>query len=315
MKNSSLGSKLEMIPKSVIYLILILATSLPLFFDIPIPNAPQASSMDFYSQLMSVPEGNTILLGSDWTGSTRGESKAEFVAILRILMRRNVKFALYSAADPQAPEVARSAIDELNLERIKAGDKPYARWTDWVMLGYFPDANNALKSFGANFKEAVKGKKDTAPSGEKLPVFQSPIMKGISKLADFPLFVVITASNTSKITVERCYGRAPLAFAVTGVMTPETEVYYNTKQLVGFCGGLAGAYDLENLMEKGINFPDKATALVKSDKYDTIPGFPGMLNKGGATRYSPPLHFAVALMILLIVLGNVGMFLNKRGAK
>ena len=317
MSNNSFARKLDMIPKSVIYLLLILATSVPLFFDIPIPNAPQQSSQDFYAALMSVPEGGTVLLGSDWTGSTRGESKAEFVAILRILMRRNVKFAVYSAADVQAPEVARTVIEEINLERVKNHEAPYERWNQWVQLGYFSDAKNALKSFGTNFKEAVKERKDITPKGEKLPVFQSPVLNKISKLKDFSVFVLVTASDTAKFTVERCYGpdQAPLAFAVTGVMSPETEVDYSKKQLVGFCGGLAGAYDLENLMEKGINFPTKETALIKSDKYDTIPAFKGQLNKGGATRYTPPLHFAVGLMIGLIILGNIGMFMNKKGGK
>ncbi len=311
----NLGEKLQSLPKPILYLILILATSIPLFFPTEVPNEPVESTKDFYATLMALPEGSKVLLMSDWTGSTRGESKGAFRSIFKILIRRKAKVAIYSAADPQAPRVAQDAINELNMERKRKNLPTFDRWNDWVNIGYFPNAEAAINGIANDLKGAFGGRKDFPPNSPPRDVFQSPVLQGVTKVEDFPLMLVITASKTSNFAVERVSGRTPLAFAVTGVMVPETQVFYQSKQIVGYCGGLKGVYDLEQLMESGVNFPDKATAKIKSDKLGTIEGFPDPDNKGQGTRYYPTLHYALALMIIMIILGNVGMFLAKRGDK
>jgi hypothetical protein len=308
------GNKLQSIPKPILYLLLILVTTIPLFADLSVPNKPQDAAIDLYAELMKLEPGSTILVASDWTGSTRGESKGAFRAIMKILMRRGVKVAFYSSADPQAPRVYQDAIAELNVERQAEGDKPYERWNDWVNVGFFPNAEAATNGISQDLKGAFAGRKDFPPGSVPKDVFASPVLAGKEKVEDFKMLLVITASKTSNITVERIYGKTPLAFAVTGVMVPETQVFYQAKQLVGFSGGLKGVLDLETLLETGVNYPDKATAKVKSEKYDTIEGFPGKKNKGQGTKYYPTLHFALAFMILLVIVGNVGMIMSKRQA-
>ncbi len=65
--------KTKGIPKFVIYLLLIIFTSVPLFFSIPVPGQPVDASADAFKALMNLKEGDEVLLASDWTGSTRGE--------------------------------------------------------------------------------------------------------------------------------------------------------------------------------------------------------------------------------------------------
>lgn len=309
-----MGNKLQSMPKWLLYLLLILCTSVPLFFPFKVPNKPLDSTIDFYATLMKLPEGSRILIASDWTGSTRGESKGQFRAILRILMRRNIKFALYSTADPQAPRVAQDAIQELNQERVRAGERPYERWNDWINLGFFPNSEAANNGIANNMKGAFSGRKDFPPGAPPRDVFESPVLQGYTRVQQVPLIIVITASKTSNLTVERISGKAPLAFAVTGVMVPETQVFYQSGQITGFVGGLKGVYDLEQLMESGVNNPGPNE--IKSDKYpEPIPGFPGKPNIGQGTLYYPTLHLALALMIIMVILGNVGMILKKREAK
>ncbi|MFX8660959.1 hypothetical protein ABTM16_20190, partial [Acinetobacter baumannii] len=78
-------------------------------------------SVDLYANLMKLHEGDKILLGSDWTNSTRGESMGEMEALVRILMRKKVKFVIYSIGDAQAPQVSRDLIKRLAEEEGKAG--------------------------------------------------------------------------------------------------------------------------------------------------------------------------------------------------
>ncbi len=305
MSAQSVGSKLQSLPKFWLYLILFATCTLPLFMGATVPNEPSDDSIAFYANVMKMPEGSVVLLASDWTGSTRGESSGQFDSIVRILMRHKIKFALFSTADPQAPRVAQDSIARLTAEHEKAGGEKFERWKDWVNVGFFPNSESAMNGIANDLKSLFSSRKDISTSGSPTNVMQSPVLAGKSKIQDFAMLILTTASKTSDITVERCYGKIPLAFAVTGVMGPETKVYYTSAQIVGLANGLKGAYDLETLMEKGTNY-----------KGEQIEGFPGKPNTGKGYKYYPTLHFAAALLIIMIILGNVGMLLSKkRGSK
>jgi hypothetical protein len=311
----SWGRRLQSLPKPLIYLILILATSIPLFKPFKVPNVPQDAAIDLYASLMQLPTDRPVLIASDWTGSTRGESKGAFRAIVKILIRRGIKFAIYSTGGPEAPQVARDAIAEINAERRAKNQSEFKQWTDWVMVGYFAGSEATTNGIATDIRATFKGAKDVAPGQGLQPVLTSPVFQGITKVQDFASLILITASKTSNFTIERIPRKSmPLAMAVTGVMVPETQNFYQAGQIVGFAGGLKGVYDLETMMEVGVNDPNSKDT-VKSDKWQTVPGWPGEDNVGQATAYYPTLHFAMALMILMIVLGNIGMFLSKKGAR
>jgi len=296
--------------------LLIVATSIPQFFPIAMPNKPVPASMAMYSALMSVPDGSSVLVQSDWTTSTRGESGGELKAILRILMRKNCKFVLYSAADPQAPEVAKNVIEqELNPERQKAGESPYKRWNDYVLVGYFPSAEAANNAMAADLRKAWSARKDVTPAGQSDSIWNSPVLKNIHLIGDFPLLVIVTASNTFNIFIERIYGKGPIAAAVTGVMGPESQVYFASNQLVGLTTGLKGVYDLETMMEYGINTPDaQGKVQVEWTGHPAVPrsGKPGDITFETGQLYYPILHVALTLLILAVVTGNVLMIRSRK---
>lgn len=312
----SLAEKLTSLPKFYLYIILIFFSSAPLFINVTVPNKPLESTIDLYATLMSVKKGETVLVASDWTNSTRGESWGQFNSVMRILMRRGVNVVLYSTGDAQAPRVAQDSIAKLNKERLAQGEPEYKRWENFVSVGFFSSGEAATNGMATNVKATFAGRKDFAPGRGLTDVYESPILKGREKIDNFPLLIVITGSKTSNITVERLSGKVPIAFTVTGVMGPETGNFYQSGQIVGFASGLKGLYDLEGLMDNGVNVPGKdGQIVVKSEKYPKIDGFPGQPNAGQGSRYYPTLHFAVALLILAVIIGNVGMFLARKGAK
>jgi len=305
----SLGQALQSLPKPILYLILFAVAAIPLFFQIPVPNKPDESAIDFYAKLMQLPEDSKVLIASDWTNSTRGESMGEMEAILRILMRKKIKFAIYSIADGQAPKVARDTIARISAE--EGGGTPlYKPYEDYVITGYYPNGEGETTAVNTNVRAAFQGKQDVSATGPK-DVLQSPVFAGVNSLADFKLFINITASSTDKTNLERIK-KTPMMYAVTGVMVPEDTVYYASGQLVGLCGGIKGVYDLETLMEVGINNP--GPTMIESSKYGPIPGFPGKHNTGKGTAYYPALHVCLAVLILAVITGNVGMFLARRQA-
>ena len=309
----SFADKLQSVPKPVLYLVLFLAAGLPLFFPVKLPNKPIDASIDFYAQLMKVPDGSKVLIQSDWTNSTRGESMGEMEALLKILMRKKIKFVYYTVADPQSPQVARDTIRKVADGEAKAGGYRYKPFEDYVGLGYFPNAEGTASSINNKFLSICEGKKDWPENSPPRDVMKSPVLQGVKSVADFKFLILVTASSTNTVVLERIT-KAPLLFMVTGVMVPENTTYYASGQVKGLCGGVKGVYDLETMMEDGVNVegPHK----VVSEKYsEVIPGFPGKPNEGKGTAYYPSLHFALFLLIVAVITGNHGMFLSKRKAR
>lgn len=313
----NLGVRLQSVSRTTLYILLIAIVSgmvlISKFASIKVPNTPGASEIDAFVALMQVPEGSTVLIQSDYTKGTRGESQGQLEAILRILMRRNIKFAIYSMVDPQAPQVARDVIIRMNAERVAANQRPYEKWTDYVELGFFPNGEATANVLATNMRQAFSRRTDLNTEGRMVDVWQSPVMQNLKSLSDVPLYINVAASNIVNVLIERLSGKVPLLFNVTGVMGPETRIYYNSGQLKGLVVGLKGVYDMETLMENGLNDPANPLT-AKSDKHagTALPGFKGMKNLDRASAYYPTLHAALTLLILAVVVGNVGVALARR---
>ena len=278
------------IPRHILFLILAIGATVPLFMSVPLPNKPQDAAKDLYAALAGLKEGDTVMIQSDWTESTRGENRGQMDALLRILMRRGVKFAILSVADPQAPQVARNVIRDLNAERQKAGLAPYERWNQWVDLGYFPNAEGLGQQLAVNVRDTLKTKRDSVPGRTAQPVLQSPVLQNVNTIGDLSMYIVVTGTKSITVAIERLSNKVTMAGMVTGVMGPETLNYYISGQLKGLSVGLKGVYDMETMMDEE---------------------FKGMKNLDKGTQYILTLHVAIALLILAVVIGNVGVLLTR----
>ncbi len=298
-----------------LYGLLILFTTVPLYFSVELPTQPSASVIDLFATLQALPDGSTILVESDWTNSTRGESGGQFEAAMRILMRKNIKFAVYAAADPQAPQVARDAIGRINQERVLKGLPPYKKWVDWVEVGFFPNLEGTANAMAVDLRKAWAGKKDMNENGKFEDVFSSPVLKDVRLVGDAKLLLNLTGSNTINTLIERLYGKVNIASMCTGVMGPETLIYYQSGQLKGVSVGLKGVYDIETCMNYGVNVPgpNGGEPKVKYNKIEgEVPGFPGMTNYDRGEKYYVSLHSGLILLIVAVILGNVQMLRSKK---
>lgn len=317
--SKSFGEKLLSVPRWVLFLVLFFMASWPLFKPVPIPNQPSDSSADLFRELMQLPEGSTVIIQSDWTNSTRGESRGQFDALLRILMRRNIKFGLMAVADTQAPEVARDVIELINLERRQASppQREYKRWEDWVNLGYFPNAEGTGNQLAQSLRDTFGNRRDKDPSGSEQRVLESPVFQGIDDVGKLSAFIVVTGTKSIVIAIERLQAKVKILGMVTGVMGPETLNYYVSGQLKGLSAGLKGVYDMETMMDKGVNVPgpDGKPVYTTQKFNEPIQGFSGEKNLDKGTRYIFTLHMAILLLILVVVIGNVGVILTRTKVK
>jgi hypothetical protein len=234
-------------------------------------------------------------------------------------MTKGHKFAVYSIADAQAPQVARDVIQRINDERKEQGLKVYAPWVDYVEVGYSANAEGQHNSMANDVRQAWGSHKERDEQGVERSVLESPVLKGINKIGDVGMLVVVSASSTIDTAVERLGGKVNMGFMVTGVMGPNALPYYQAGQINGIAVGLRGNYDIEYMMKYGLNFKDAEgkikTAYAEKPEKVYAPFAEGNTFGRGA-RYFLPLHVALGLMIFAIILGNVAMLASRsKGAK
>lgn len=328
MKLRQIAETMQKVDRRVLYLVLVVVTSIALFIPVKVPNRPDRPVQDLYHFLMTMPADRVVLLQSDWTNSTRGESLLNMEALLRILMRREIRFVMYSGADPQAPQVARNVIDRINAERVADGQRRYEVWNDWIDLGFFPDLTSFANAMSADVRAAWRGRKNPNPELDGAPddVFNSPVLRDIRGIEDAGLLINVTASGTIDVLVQRLSpkrflehgeeirGKVPLGLMCTGVMGPQALPFHQAQQVVGISVGMKGAFDLEYMMEHGLNYAGEDGVIHVQYEGDRTPirGFPGERNLERASRHYFSLQVALGLLILAVVAGNVGLMLTRK---
>jgi hypothetical protein len=274
------------VDRRVLYGILIVLASWQLLFPINVPNVELPMSEKFFDHLESLHEGDRVLIETDWTTSTRGESLGQFKAMIRHLMRKKVKFVCTSI-DPFAPGIARIFIDEVKKEEpaMENGEK-YKEGRDYAIAGYFPNAENHVQGMVNNIR------KELTPKG----VVDTPVMQGIQDISDMKAVILVTASSSITVWYERIRNKAPVGLMCTAVMAGENIPYFASGQLFGMVIGAKGSFDYESLLAK--HYPDAA------------------VNYQSGKRYMSPLFFALLLLIVSVVVGNIAMvLLRKRGVQ
>lgn len=233
-----------------------------------------------------------------------------FEALMRMLISKRVKFVLYGV-DVQSPTVAIDVINRVNDERRKAGLSTHKQWEDYIKVGYIPDIPSFANSLNTDVIAALKGRRARDTKNMLRDVFESPVLANVKGPKDIKGLLIVTASSSSDENVKRIKV-FPLAVMVTGVMGPEQQVYFDSGQYQGLIIGLRGTVELEHLMKFGLNL----SGGVPSEGYkDGEPGVPKVkegTTMDRATKYYFPLHLAMFLLILGVVVGNLNLIFKKK---
>lgn len=309
----SFFEKIQNIDRRILYAILAVCCTLGLFITVEIPTDPDPSSKDLYAAIMEIPQDKTVLVQTDWTNSTRGESMGHFENLMRLLMARKLKFVFYSAADPIAPQVARTVITRINQERLDAGLEAYQIGEDYLDLGYFPNAEATNTNMGEDLRKAWKDKTTKMPGSDDVDIFKSPVLQNVKKIDDAGMMIVVTASASIDVAVQRLNKQVKIGSMVTGVVGPSVLPFHQAKQVVGVAVGLKGVYDMEYMMKYGINYPEgEAKPKVALTGAPTVGPVPEGKSLARGASYYGTLHIALTLLILAVVLGNVAMFASRK---
>lgn len=173
---------------------------------------------------------------------------------------------------PQGPELTTDIVEQ----QAKQVGARYGR--DWCNWGYKVSIDSTLLSLVQN----IAGTIPQDVNGTRIE--QVPVMKHVKSINDIGLIVEITGSGFLDAYLRRIPRSVKIAQGCTGVIGPEQYPYVDSGQLCGLLVGMKGAAEYEHLV-----------------------GF-----RGQATKAMRPQSLAHLLIIMLIILGNIGMYVAAK---
>lgn len=282
----TLGQRLQKIDRRWIYLVTAIIIGLPFVpgMRVPVPPPVVQPQTKAYHQAIEdmasdpAESKKLVIMSANYGAGTLAENQSQCEATMKHLMSKKLKFALFTFIDPQGRDLS------LRLAERLAPKYGYKYGEDWCSFGFRPSSgvDQTIKTMSTDLPGGIVTDVNSAP------IASLPMMKDI-KSADEVGMVINFASTQSLDLWLQFFARPdksplPILYAPTSVMAPEAYPLLRSGQLKGMLTGLKGAIEYEALLKE--------------------PGF--------ATSASASLSWAHFLIIVLIVLGNVGMYLEKK---
>jgi hypothetical protein len=205
-------------------------------------------------------------------------------------MRRRIPYALLSVTFESKPfleELPQQIVAKLTRERPA---ESYRYGTDWVNLGFQPNAATVLQALAKtdDFHTVIK----TDVFGT--PLAELPVMRGVRSLKEVALVMEFTglagALQAWLQFFQNDLYRPPIVHGCTSITIPEAYIFFSSGQLSGLFEGIAGAAWYEALLSKQ---------------------YPGREN-GEALVTNSSLAIAQLVILALIFIGNIGQLLKTR---
>jgi len=264
------------VDRRVIFLVIAAAVALPLVFPLHLPVQISPEARAYFDEIERLQPGDQIILSFDYEPDTMAELDPMSYATLRHAFRKRLSvIALTTYAG--GPGIALRVLGETAAEF----GQQYG--TDYVFLGYNPDYSATILRMG----ESIQATFPTDHFGT--PADSLALLQGIDRYADIELLVSISASALTEywiIWAGGNYGQRIIA-GNSAIQAVLIYPYYDSRQLSGFLGGLKGAAEYEKLIE----------------------------HEGAGLRGMDAQSMAHLLIVCFIVLGNVGLVMQKLRAR
>ncbi|HYO48621.1 MAG TPA: hypothetical protein VEW94_02120 [Chloroflexia bacterium] len=186
------GLRKWLMPDGLIY-IAILAALLavllvrPPFGEVNAPAAPGV--LEFYGAIEAVPEQEPVLVVYDWDATRSAEMSILSEAVMRHLMSRRVRFVTVSTV-PQGPGFAQQVTQSI-INGSGAGSG-YEYGSDYLVLGYLPGNEAALRALVGNFAQAMPLDYQQRRPLNSYELIQGGQIRGVS---DFALIIDLASEE------------------------------------------------------------------------------------------------------------------------
>ncbi len=293
----SLFKMLLALDRRIIFIVIFLALSIPIFLHMKIDIDVTREVVSFYNAIEHLPAGSRILVSCDYDPGSEPELQPMAEAGFRYFVSNHLKFVIIGLW-PQGSMQANKALVTVNEIKsgftVENGDTLYfgrdlivvgadtARYgRDFINLGYQSGNELVIQRLGSSIRE-------TFPNDAKFgrPIDTYPLMSSINKLADFDFIFNLSAGYPGTVEwVQFAVDRFHVACGAgnTAVQAPQVYPYLDSGQLTGLMGGMKGGAEFEKL----VNFKAKATMSMVSQTAAHI------------------------FVILFIIIGNMAYFVTR----
>ncbi len=301
--------RLQALDRRWIYLLLAVALTTPLLLVFDSKTYTTEPTENVYQLIDSYAGRNdrAILMNFYHDASTMPELFPMEVAILRHAFLRKVKVFTICFTPTAAPLV------DYAINTVKEEFPDIQSGVHYVNIGYKPAALYLpiVLGMGDDIAEAV----ETDSEGRQ--VASLPMMEGIKNYNEMNL--VIETSGSSQGAMWYTYARprfgVNVAVGITAVMAADAYPFMQTGQLIGILAGLKGAAEYEKMVDLFAERDRPFSREVARETHISI------------TDDSVPYKFKTArvgmnaqtvahiLIILFIIIGNLGYFIEKQKEK
>jgi len=291
---ASVTELLGRLDRRAIYAAVILALVVPLALKWGLAPAEMQQARKFFDVVEALPndDSSIVLIAMDWGPATKAENEPQTEVLIEHLLRRRVRFALISST-VEAEPFLRDLPDRV-AKRLSS-ENPREKWEygkDWVNLGYRPAMGAMIQKMAA----AQDLRQTLGMDARGTPLADVPCMRSVKNIKNVKLLAEFTglvgALEGWLQFFQTSDYRPPLAHGCTAITIPDAYIYVDSGQLVALHEGIAGAAAHSWLLTKKFKNREPDSAIVTNTA----------------------LAVAHVVIIVLIVLGNVGMFLAMRKA-
>jgi hypothetical protein len=298
MSEKSIWEKMMKVDRRYIYLIVAVVMIVPIIFPFDLPiRISERTTLKLFKAIEEFPEQRGVfLISADLNPQDQPELYPMMVAWIRHCFHRKIK-VLVMCLYPTSMGLAEQALDQVATEfNNRAGQGVGRRIVygeDFVFLGYKPPPIVPILGLGENIIDVFP--KDFY--GNDMQDYNMvPMMENIKSYRDMDMIGSI-AANTLPVTYI-AYAQARYGIAVTGGVTAVSVAdfypYLDSGQLTGMLEGMKGAAEYEQLI------------------CETFPHDDGRRLATEGMSAQSTTHIAI---ILMVILGNVCYFMERRYAK
>lgn len=278
-EQKSFWEKLLSIDRRVIFIFIMVAVALPLFFGISMHIQVTPVATGTYQAVEDLSPGSKVLVSFDYDPGSMPELQPMAEAFFRHAFKKDLKVIIMGLW-PQGPLQANMALDAVfQDEDIKAKNLQYG--IDYVNLGYTAGNEVVIDRMGHSFGESYP------QDAQGTFLSEIPLMRGVRNYDNVDLIFSLSAGYPGTQEWVQ-YGvdvfHVKLTAGNTAVQAPSMYPYVQTGQLSGVLGGMKGGAE-----------------------YETLLGIPGR-----AVRYMFSQAVAHAVICFFIIIGNLAFFSMRR---
>ncbi len=275
--------RIEKIDRRIIFLLVAIAVLLPLIFKVQMEIPISEPAKKAFISVDTLSPGTYILISVDYDPASMPELQPMYKTLLMQCFEKGLKPVMI-VQWPLGLPLSISAMSEMasiyNEIARKEGKDTVVYGVDYCNIGYRPGGVAQIVGIGKEIRDYFES------DYRGTPLDSLPMMNNIHNYDNFALLFALEAGSMGEIYVAYANARfgIKIIFGMTAVSAPDAYPYLQSGQIIGLLGGLQGAAEYETLMKK--------------------PGFATM----GMTAQS----WVHILIILFILLGNIGYFINRK---